>query len=331
MDLDAFVATHRPTWARLEQLLRRHRHLSGSEVDELVELYQRTATHLSVARSASADGVLVGNLSSLVARARSVVTGAHTPAWRDLSRFFTVTFPVVAYRAWRWWLGAGLASVAVAYVVGVWVATNPDVQAALGTPEEVRRLVERDFADYYSQNPAASFAGQVWVNNAWVSLQVIASAILLGLPIPYILFVNAANGGAIAGLMTAHGKADVFWGLILPHGLLELTAVFLAAGVGMRLGWTVVDPGPRRRTEALAEQGRAVMGVGLGLVVVLLVSGLIEAGVTPSGLPTWARVGIGVVAEVLFLAYVVVFGRRGVAAGATGDLERAPDVAPSAG
>jgi uncharacterized membrane protein SpoIIM required for sporulation len=211
----------------------------------------------------------------------------------------------------------------------VWVATNPDVQATLGTPEDIRRLVERDFADYYSQAPAASFASQVWLNNAWLCLQVIASAVLLGLPIPLVLWVNAANVGATAGLMTAHGRADVFWGLILPHGLLELTAVFLAAGVGMRLGWTVIDPGPRRRTEALAEQGRAVIGVALGLVVVLLVSGLIEAGVTPSGLPTWARVAIGVVAEVLFLAYVVVFGRRAAARGETGDLERPPDVAPS--
>ncbi|WP_433420453.1 stage II sporulation protein M [Microtetraspora malaysiensis] len=330
MDIDAFVAAHRPAWDRLEDLVRRRRHLAGAEVDELVELYQRVATHLSVVRSASTDAVLVGRLSSLVARARSAVTGAHTPAWREAVRFFTVSFPVVAYRARRWWLGATLASLVVAYVMGAWVVGNPDVQAAVGTPEEIRQLVEHDFADYYSENPAASFAGQVWINNAWVSAQVIISAVLLGLPIPYILWQNAANVGLTGGLMTAHDKADVFWGLILPHGLLELTAVFLAAGVGLRLGWTVIDPGPRRRGEALAEQGRAVMSVALGLVVVLLISGLIEAGVTPSGLPTWARIGIGVLAEVLFLAYVVVFGRRAARAGETGDIERAPDLAPTA-
>ncbi|MGH3366626.1 MAG: stage II sporulation protein M, partial [Nocardioidaceae bacterium] len=284
MDVDTFVAANRPTWQRLEELVRRRRRLTGAEVDELVALYQRTATHLSVVRTASPDSILVGNLSSLVARARSVVTGAHAPAWRELVRFFTVSFPVVAYRARRWWLGAATASLVVAYVIGLWVSADPEVQAALGTPEEVRQLVDRDFADYYSREPAASFATQVWLNNAWVCLQVIASAILLGLPIPYILLTNAANGGVIGGLMAAHGKADIFWGLILPHGLLELTAVFLAAGAGMRLGWTVVDPGPRRRVEALAEQGRAVISVGLGLVVVLLLSGLIEAAVTPSGL-----------------------------------------------
>ncbi|WP_036327908.1 stage II sporulation protein M [Microbispora sp. ATCC PTA-5024] len=330
MDMDAFVAASKPTWDRLEDLVRRHRRLTGAEVDELVELYQRATTHLSVVRSGSTDALLAGRLSSLVARARSAVTGAHTPAWREVVRFFTVSFPVTAYRARRWWLGAAVASLVVAYVVGVWVARNPGVQAAVGTPEDIRQLVEHDFADYYSEHPAASFAGEVWINNAWVSMQVIVSAVLLGIPIPWILWQNAANVGLLGGLMHAHGKADVFWGLILPHGLLELTAVFLAAGVGMRLGWTVIDPGPRRRGEALAEQGRAVMSVALGLVAVLFVSGLIEAGVTPSGLPTWARVSIGVLAEALFLTYVIVFGRRALRDGETGDIEQAPDLAPTA-
>ncbi|MBX6385035.1 MAG: stage II sporulation protein M [Microbispora sp.] len=330
MDIDAFVAVSKPSWERLDDLVRRQRTLRGAEVDELVELYQRAATHLSIVRSGSSDALLIGRLSSLVARARTAGTGAHSPAWREVVRFFTVSFPVVAYRARRWWIGAAVASLAVAYVAGVWVANDPGVQAALGTPEEIRQLVEHDFADYYSENPAASFAGHVWVNNAWLAMQVVVSGILLGVTIPYVLLQNALNVGLIGGLMHTHGKADVFWGLILPHGMLELTAVFLAAGAGMRLGWTAVDPGPRRRAEALAEQGRAVMSVALGLVVVLLASGIIEAGVTPSGLPTWARIAIGALAEALFLTYVIVFGRRAERENETGDIEQAPDFAPTA-
>ena len=329
MDVDAFVAAHRPVWDRLEDLVRRRRSLSGVEVDELVDLYQRVATHLSIARSGPSDAVLVGRLSTLVARARSAVTGAHTPAWREFVRFFTVSFPVVAYRARWWWLGAAVASTVIAVMLGVWVANNPDVQTAIASPAEIKQLVEHDFADYYSENPAASFAGQVWINNAWVSMQVIVSAILLGTPIPYILWQNAANVGVSGGLMFAYDRGDVFFGLITPHGLLELTAVFLAAGVGMRLGWTAIAPGDRPRLQALAEQGRAVMSVALGLVVVLLISGLIEGLVTPSPLPAWARIAIGVLAETTFLAYVIHFGRRATRAGEIGDLEHAPDVAPA--
>jgi uncharacterized membrane protein SpoIIM required for sporulation len=329
VDVDAFVLAHRPTWDRLEHLVRRRRRLTGAEVDELVDLYQRVSTHLSMVRTASNDSVLVGRLSTLVARARSAVTGAHAPLWIELIRFWTVSFPVVAYRAWRWWLGSAVAFFAVTAVIAFWVAGNPEVQATLGTPSEIDELINHDFASYYRENPAGSFALQVWVNNSWLSAQCIGYAVLLGLPIPYVLFQNAANTGAIAGLMFHAGKGHLFLGLIVPHGLLELTAVFLAAAAGMQLGWSVISPGDRPRGQVLAEQGRAVVAVAVGVVGVLLVSGLIEALVTPSPLPTFARIGIGVTAEVAFLTYIIYFGRKAVAAGQTGDVDDAPDLLPT--
>ena len=75
----------------------------------------------------------------------------------------------------------------------------------------------------------------------------------------------------------------------------------------------------------------AVVSVAVGLTVVLLVSGAIEAFVTPSPLPAWARIGIGVLAEAGFLTYVIVLGRRAVAAGETGDIAEVPDELPVAG
>ena len=326
MDVDAFVLAHRSTWDRLDQLIKRRRRLSGAEIDELVELYQRVSTHLSMVRSASSDSVLVGRLSSLVARARSAVTGAHAPLWSEFVRFWTVSFPVVVYRAWRWWLATAVAFLFVAVVIGFWVAGSPEVQAAVGTPREIDQLVNHDFASYYSEHPAGSFALQVWVNNFWVAAQCIAYSVVLGIPIPYALLQNAANVGVIGGLMFNAGKGDIFLGLLLPHGLLELTAVFVAAAAGMRLGWSVISPGNRPRTQVLAEQGRAVVAVAMGLAVVLLVSGLIEAMVTPSPLPTFARIAIGVLAEIAFIGYIVHCGRKAVAAGESGDLADAPDV-----
>ncbi len=329
MDVDAFVLSHRPAWDRLEYLVERRRKLTGAEVDEMVDLYQRVSTHLSMVRSASSDSVLVGRLSGLVATARAAVTGAHAPLWSEFTRFWTVSFPVVAYRSWRWWLGTAAAFFVVATVIGVWVAGNPEVQATVGTPSDIAELVNREFASYYSENPAGSFALRVWINNSWVAAQCIGYAILLGLPIPYVLFENAANLGVVGGLMFDAGKGDVFLGLLTPHALLELTAVFLAAAAGMRLGWSVVSPGDRPRGQVLAEQGRAVVSVAVGLVAVLLVSGLIEALVTPSPLPTFLRIAIGVAAEVAFLAYVIHFGSKAVRAGETGDVDDAPDLIPT--
>jgi uncharacterized membrane protein SpoIIM required for sporulation len=329
VDVDAFVLSHRGTWDRLEWLIKNRRRLTGAEIDELVELYQRVSTHLSMLRSASSDSAVIGQLSTLVARARAAVTGAHAPLASTFTRFWTVAFPVVAYRAWRWWVATAVVFFVVVAVIAFWVASSPEVQSTIGTPSDIDELVNHDFASYYREHPAGSFALQVWVNNSWVAAKCIASAVLLGLPIPFVLLQNAANLGVVAGLMLQAGKGGILLGLLTPHGLLELTAVFLAAASGMRLGWSVISPGDRPRGQVLAEQGRAVVAVAVGLVAVLLVSGGIEALVTPSPLPTFLRIGIGILAEAAFLAYIVYFGGRAARAGHTGDIEDAPDVIPT--
>lgn len=319
MDVDRFVATRRPDWDRLRELTGRSR-LSGAEADEFVELYSRAATDLSVIRSEAPDPALVSQLSELVARARGTTTGTRRFTSDDVARYFVVTFPLLVYRA-RWWV-AGVAAcfVLVSVSIGAWVAANPEVQGALAPPEVAQQLVDEDFESYYSSDSAGSFAARVWTNNAWVAALSLAFGALLGLPVLWVLWQNATNVAVVGGLMAAGGRLDLFFGLILPHGLLELTAVFVAAALGLRLGWTLIDPGPRTRAAAFAAEGRGTLSGVLGLTVVLLVSGIIEAFVTPSGLPTWARIGIGAAALSVFIGYVAVLGRRAERSGLTTDL-----------
>jgi uncharacterized membrane protein SpoIIM required for sporulation len=330
VDLDAFIARHSAEWRRLEELVSRRR-LTGAEADELVTLYQRTATHLSLVRTRSPDPALIGRLSSLVARGRSAVAGGSAPAWSEVRRFFAVTFPVSVYRSWPWWCGVGTGFSLVAFALMGWIAEHPELWSRIATPEQVQQLVDSDFANYYSENPAQSFAFQVWTNNALIA----GATLVLGVTLVgalWILLQNAVSVGVTGGFMIGSGRADVFFGLISPHGILELTAVFVAAGAGLRLGWAWVDPGRLPRAQALAAAGREAITVAVGLVVVLAASGVIEAFVTPSPLSTWARVGIGVLAEAVFLAYVFVYGRRAALAGETGDLGigQREDVAPVA-
>ena len=92
-----------------------------------------------------------------------------------------------------------------------------------------KALVQQQFQGYYTANPAASFAAQVWTNNVWVAAQSLIYGILLGIPTIFVLLENAVNGGVNAGYLFAHGKGTLFFSLILPHGMLELSGVFLAA------------------------------------------------------------------------------------------------------
>ena len=321
MDLDAYVAAHRGEWDELDALTRRSR-LSAEEADRLLDLYQRVGTHLAVVRTSAPDPAVVQWLSGVMARARRRASGTRTGSVRDIARFFTETFPATLYHLRWWWLTTTVLSLVVAFAAGWWFYHNPTVENSLMSPSEVAQYVNTDFESYYSEHAATSFAARVWTNNAWVAAQCIAMGVL-GAPVVYVLLQNVISVGVIGALMVRHGRGALFFGLILPHGLLELTAVFVAAGVGLRLFWSWVEPGPRTRMASLAAAGRTTVGVAMGLVVVLLVSGVLEAFVTPSGLPTWSRITIGVLAEVAFFAYVFVVGRRAAARGVTGDVDDA--------
>lgn len=329
MDVDAYREVHEDDWRRLAALVRRRR-LNGIEADELVRLYQTTATDLSLLRTRAPDPVLISELSVLLTRARNKLSGTADGSWHDVVTLFGATIPAAFYRV-RWWThGVTAVFLAVAIVTGFWVALTPGAVEVMGTASERQDYVQNAFASYY--DPGTDFAVTVWTNNAWIAAQTIGLGITGFWPV-YVLASNAVSIGAAGGLMGSEGELDVFLALILPHGMMELTAVFVAGGAGLRLFWTAVAPGARTRGRALAEEGRATMLVALGLVFVLAISGLVEGFVTGSTMAWWLKIIIGAIVLAAFWTYTMVLGRRAVAAGETGDLsvDFAGELAPTAG
>ncbi|MBF4463362.1 MULTISPECIES: stage II sporulation protein M [unclassified Rathayibacter] len=320
MDIDALSAARRPQWTRLDQLSRQRR-LSGREADELVERYQSASADLATITSTAGSTAVGARLAVSLSRARGRLTGTRGEPLAAIARFAVLSLPAALYRL-RWLtLAVALATVLVATLFAVWILGDPALLASLGDDAQLRRFAQNDFVDYYSENPAASFAGQVWTNNAWIAAQCVAFGIV-GVYVPYILLQNAQNLGTSFAVMLHVGEGDTFFAYILPHGLLELTAVFVAAAAGLRIFWAWIAPGPRPRAQALAEDARSLFTVAIGLVFVLLVSGVIEGFVTPAPWPWPIKIAIGAVALAVFLAYMIVLGGRAVRAGETGDLDR---------
>lgn len=323
MDIDRFIGEHQPAWDRLDELTRRGgravSRLSPDELDELVGLYQRVSTHLSYARTYFRDPVLQAALTRLTARAGAVVYGTRPRTVRAALRFVSTTFPAALWYA-RWFVAVSSAVFLLpAAAMGAWLANSPRALDAAAPPALREAYVSEDFESYYSSDPAAQFAAAVTTNNIQVAIMAFAGGILLCVPTLLLLVVNGANLGGAAGLFAAVGENAKFYGLIIPHGLLELSGVMIAGAAGLRLGWTLIDPGDRPRGAALIEEGRRAIVIVVGLVGVFVTAGVIEGFVT-GHLPTPARVRIGVVVELAFLAYVVVAGRSAAARGSTGAL-----------
>jgi uncharacterized membrane protein SpoIIM required for sporulation len=327
MDIDQFLVRNSGTWNRLQQLTARAGtgvgRMSSAELQELLALYQRTASHLSYAQTNFRDQSLNARLSQLVASAGAVIYGTRPRSLRATGHFFARTFPAALWRARRFVLISALLTFVPAIIVGIWLAHSPSAVNA-SAPAAVRQAyVNQDFASYYRSQPAVDFAGEVYFNNVQVAAYAFAGGIALGTLTIFVLVSNSLNVGQAAGLFAAAGQSSKFYGLILPHGLLELTSVIIAGAAGLQLGWAVIVPGDRRRLAAIAEEGRRAVVLVLGVVLTLLVAGLIEGFVTGSSLPTVVRVGIGVAVEVAFLTYAVVLGRAAVAEGYTGAINEA--------
>ena len=309
---------HRPRWDRLQELTR-SRELDAAGIDELLALYQETSTHLSTIRSTNPDPVLISRLSLLVHRARLRITGARTPLWKHARTFFWEDLPAALFDArWTVALAAGIFLLS-SIVTGLYFGFDATARELLVPEAQQRTLAQRDFVSYYFQGEASGFAARVWTNNAWITVQAVVFGVTGFWPV-VMLVQNGLNIGLSAGVMGAYGGLDTFFVFILPHGLLEITAVLVGAGAGLRTFWAWVRPGPVPRLWALSRAARALVTVAIGLVPVLLVAGFIEAFVTPSSLPPAVRIAIGAAAWLAFMVFMLGRGRQVRRAGVTGDL-----------
>ncbi len=315
MDIDAFVVRNQADWLRLGVLTghaRKPRNLSADQLDELIRLYQRTSAHLADARvTYAADQALVGRLTLLVTDAHSVLYSQRdVELKRSLRDFATSTFPGAVYRI-RWFIAASALLTFVPWAVfNVWLAVSPRAVSASGPATLRDAYIHGDFENYYRSGSASSFANQVFWNNVRVAILAFAAGILLCVVTAVLLAYNGANVGIAGGLFTNVGEWQKFWGLILPHGLLELSAVIVAGAAGLRIGWTVIDPGDRTRFSALAEEGRRAGTILMGLVVAFLLAAMIEGFVTGQPWPTSIRLGIGVTAFSAFWGWTIAFALR---------------------
>lgn len=285
-----------------------------------MRLYRRTAGHLSLVRTRYGDAALQAELSRLVGRANAALHDVREPARTVFVRFWSTTFPAATWHVRRAVLVAMLALVVPGVLTAVFLNTSTDALASAGSAEEVVAFLEGDFVDYYSDGPAPVFATNVFTNNALVGVNVFGMGLLM-LPAVAVLGFNGVNVGYVVGLAHAYDRAGLVWGYLLPHGLLELTAIFVAGGAALHLAWTAIAPGDRTRAEALAAAGQRTATIVLGLVAVFLVAALLEAYVTPAeAVPQPLRVATGGVVWLGFLAYVRTRGRAAAQDGITGRL-----------
>ncbi|MCA1481970.1 stage II sporulation protein M, partial [Bradyrhizobium sp. NBAIM08] len=122
------------------------------------------------------------------------------------------------------------------------------------------------------------------LNNISIALRTFASGLLAGLGTLLVLLFNGVIIGSVAGHLQHIGHGDPFWRFVAGHGAFELTAIAIAGGAGLQMGYALVDTGGRTRLGSLRAQGRDLAIIILGAAVMLFIAAGLEAFWSPSAI-----------------------------------------------
>jgi uncharacterized membrane protein SpoIIM required for sporulation len=294
--LRTFVERHKPTWERLEALLQRCHSaggvskLSSEELCELGSLYQQAASHLALARTRNYHQETVTYLNQLMGRAHGVMHARRHGRSVRLGYFFGIEVPATFKKCLRYFIVCAGLLVAGTLIGGFATAGNPGWAEIFTTPS-FRAQVESFLAEtnapgeYFSDISEAiggpGFAGFLMTHNIKVALICFVAGISFGLGTLYLLAGNSLMLGAALGLGAYQGKLITMGAVVVPHGVIEISAILLAAAAGLRFGYSLVNPGDMLRRDALVIAAHEAVRLVAGTIPIFIVAGLIEGIISP--------------------------------------------------
>jgi len=283
------------------------------DIEEMLYLYRQASSDLARLRMMDGAPARIRSLNRLLSVAHSQIYQGRPRRKISLTRFFTHTYPRLFRQTWRYTVTSLLLCVTVYAMAYEIVQHHPEVIADIlggGDQEFTGIKTPEDITERFKQTASPVLSAAVTTNNINVALLAFSFGITFGIGTVYVLVVNSAMLGGIAGAFARSGVEDVLWSTILPHGALELTAIVFAGAAGMVMGWGLVSPGDRTRRRALREEASRAVQLALGLVPAFCVAGVFEGFITPSEvIPQWLKVALGVAVAVLFVAYLLFAGR----------------------
>jgi uncharacterized membrane protein SpoIIM required for sporulation len=314
MNLDRFVDDRLASWSELDELVREaHGHperLGPGGARRLGRLYRSAAADLALGRRAFPGDPTVAALEQRVGAARHLVYRAPTRRDAVLAFFRSGYWQSVREKPLALALSAALLLGSAAIASG-WAYHDPGSAATLAPGAYQGVTQPRPHGSNLELSPAtrSGIASQIFTNNIEVTFLVLAGGVFLGLGSAVVLLFNGVQLGVVGGLAVGSGNGSIFFELVTAHGLLELSCIVVAGAAGLRLGWAIVDPGRKTRTESAVREARRATAIVLGTAPWLVVAGLVEGFLTPSGLTVADALAIGVPLATLYWTLVLVLGR----------------------
>lgn len=305
----SWLEKRKPYWARLEKLLeqggqRGLRTLQRGELQELGLLYRQIAADLATLREDRASAHFARYLNQLLARAHNIIYSTQKASPSTALRFFTKMYPEI-YRRNQKYIYAALAIFAASALVGAALTyQDPDFKLSILGPAMVQTIEKREMWTHSIMGMKPLASSEIMTNNISVGFTTFALGITAGLGTIYMMIFNGLLLGVIGMACHQAGMSLKLWDFVAGHGVLELPAIFIAGGAGLKIAAGLLFPGYLPRRESLARAGAEAVKLLLGTIPILIVAGTIEAFVSPTGVATKLKFAMAAALFVLLIVYL---------------------------
>ncbi|KAG8526085.1 uncharacterized protein KY384_000077 [Bacidia gigantensis] len=190
---------------------------------------------------------------------------------------------------YRRYFFAAIAISILGAVFAYWVViTQPD-KTGIFIPEQFKSSLDAWKSGKIADDAHAEFSAQLMTHNLLVGVLASTTGVAGGVPTVGILFNNGTTLGAFSAVMTQAHQHAHFWPGILPHGIAELTAIFICGGAGLLFGVALLLPRPYSRADALRIYGMDAIKLTLGTIPLFIFAGVIEGMFSHLAIPPAAR------------------------------------------
>lgn len=310
-----FVERRLADWRRLEGLLRRVEGapdlmLSAGELLSFSRLYRVVCTDLSLADANRLSREIQLYLEDLVSRSHAALYTVRRKRIEAIRDLFFLRIPAAIYGD-RYIRLSLLAFFLPMIFCGVASYHSRSFAASILGEADMESYVEMHSDSHKDPSAAQALAGtgMYIYNNTSIALLMFSVGILGGVLSLFLTLFNSVHIGAGIGFLLSSPARDNILSWIPGHGPFELTAIAIAAGAGMRVGFSWVAARGRARLRALREEARASTPAVFAACILLFLAAGLEASLAPAELPLWLKCSVGGLCLVMMIAYFGVIGR----------------------
>ncbi|OLS38491.1 stage II sporulation protein M [Bacillus sp. MRMR6] len=310
MDRKQFVKQHRENWKQLEEMIslfsKNKNTVTGEQITDFYRLYQKSAQNLSYSQTYFPNDQVTEYLNGLVSKAHNLLYRDQVSSFKQIRYFFSTQFIGLLFEQWKFVVIA-MVLFMIGFVGSYLSVMNDPLHMYSILPAEIAGGVDPgQLGQHEGAVDSTYMSASIMTNNIQVAILAFAGGVTFGLLTVYLLIYNGLIVGALAALFWHHGKSYDFWAYIVPHGMIELTAIFIAGGAGLLMGYKLFVPGSHSRVYQLKVHAKRSVMLLLGTIPLFIIAGIIEGFITPAAIPLEAKYLIAFLTVIGLVLYVTV-------------------------